>query len=414
MSILNTSVSGMQANSNWLSSISQDVANANTTGYKNVETDFSSLVDQIADGDADFGGVSTTQVSLNSLQGNVVSTSTPTDLAVQGAGFFVVSDSSGTLYLTRNGSFTPDASGNLVNSAGYYLMAANVQNGASPLAANSLTDLEKVNVVNAGQTATPTTSATLAANLPSTATPVAAADLPSVDSASSTYTEATSLVVYDNLGGAHTINIYFANTGANTWEVDAFDASKASGSGGFPYSSGPLATQTLTFSPTNGALTSGSPLTFTVPNGQTMSLNLSNMTQLAAGFNVTAATANGNAPSGISGVSISKSGSLMFNYANGTSSVAYDIPLANVVSPDNLASVNGGAYLQTSASGPVFLGTACGAGFGSIEASSLENSTVDLATELTDMIQAQSAYEANSKVFQTGANILDVLNGLKP
>jgi flagellar hook protein FlgE len=105
---------------------------------------------------------------------------------------------------------------------------------------------------------------------------------------------------------------------------------------------------------------------------------------------------------------------LTFNYANGTSNVAYDIPLANVVSPDNLASVNGGAYLPTSASGPVFLGTAGGAGFGEIEASSLEGSTVDLATELTEMIQAQSAYEANSKAFQTGADILDVLNGLKP
>jgi flagellar hook protein FlgE len=95
MSILNTSVSGMTADSNWLSSISQNVANANTTGYKNVETDFSTLVDQIANGAQDFGGVFTSQVSLNSLQGSVVSTSTPTDLAVQGAGFFVVSDSAG-------------------------------------------------------------------------------------------------------------------------------------------------------------------------------------------------------------------------------------------------------------------------------------------------------------------------------
>jgi flagellar hook protein FlgE len=414
MSILNTSVSGMQGNSNWLSTISQNVANANTTGYKNVETDFSSLVDQIDNGNADFGGVSTRQVSLNALQGSVVSTAIPTDLAVQGAGFFVVSDSSGTMYLTRNGSFTPDASGNLVNSAGYYLMAANVQNGASPLAANSLTGLKKVNVVNAGQTATATTAASLTANVPSTATPVAAANLPSTNSAGATYTEATSLVVHDNLGGSHTINLYYTNTGSNTWEVDAFDASKASANAGFPYSSGPLATQTLSFNPTTGALSSGSPLSIAVPNGQTMNLDMSNMTQLAAGFNVTAATANGNAPSGISGVSISTTGSLTFNYANGTSSVAYDIPLANVVSPDNLASVNGGAYLQTSASGPIFLGTAGGAGFGKIEASSLESSTVDLATELTDMIQAQSAYEANSKVFQTGANILDVLNGLKP
>jgi flagellar hook protein FlgE len=414
MSILNTSVSGMLADSNWLSSISQNVANSNTTGYKNVETDFSSLVDQISSGDPDFGGVATSQVSLNSLQGNVVSTSTPTDLAVQGAGFFVVSNASGELFLTRNGSFTPDASGNLVNSAGYYLMGANVEDGASPLAANSLTGLQKVNVVNAGQTATATTAGSLTANLPSTATPVAVADLPSANSASSTYTEATSLVVYDNLGGAHTINLYFTNTGSNTWEVDAFDASTASTSGGFPYSSGPLATQTLTFNPTTGALSSGSPLSIAVPNGQTMSLDLSGMTQLAAAFNVTSATANGNAPSGISGVSVAADGSLTFNYANGTSSTAYDIPLANVASPDNLTSVNGDAFLPGAASGPVYLGTAGGAGFGSIESSSLESSTVDLATELTDMIQAQSAYEANSKVFQTGADILDVLNGLKP
>ncbi len=414
MSILNTSVSGMLADSNWLSSISQNVANANTTGYKNVETDFSSLVDQISGGDPDFGGVATSQVSLNSLQGNVVSTSTPTDLAIQGSGFFVVSDSSGALYLNRNGSFTPDASGNLVNSAGYYLMGANVQDGASPLAANSLTGLVKVNVLNAGQTATATTAGSLTANLPSTATPVAPANLPSANSASSTYSEATSLVVYDNLGGAHTINLYFSNPGSNTWEVDAFDASKASATGGFPYSSGPLATQTLTFNPTTGALSSGSPLSIAIPNGQTVSLDLGNTTQLAASFNVTAATANGNAPSGITSVSVGANGSLTFNYANGTSNSAYEIPLANVVSPDNLISVNGDAFLPTSVSGPVYLGTAGGAGFGSIESSSLESSTVDLATELTEMIQAQSAYEANSKVFQTGADILDVLNGLKP
>ena len=261
MSILNTSVSGMQANSNWLSTISQNVANANTTGYKNVETDFSSLVDQIANGDADVRrrlhepGLAQRAAGQCRLHfdrdrpcrpGLRVSSSCPTPAAH--------------IYLTRNGSFTPDASGNLVNSAGYYLMAANVQNGVSPLAANSLTDLQKVNVVNAGQTATATTTGSLTANLPSTATPVAPANLPSANSASSTYTEATSLVVYDNLGGSHTINLYYTNTGSNTWEVDAFDASKASAGGGFPYSSGPLATQTLTFNPTTGALSSGSPL----------------------------------------------------------------------------------------------------------------------------------------------------------
>jgi flagellar hook protein FlgE len=414
MTILNASVSGMLANSNWLSTISQNVANANTTGYKNTETEFETLVDQATNGTSYGGGVTTSQLSLNSVQGAVVSSSTPTNLAVQGAGFFVVSDAGGALYLTRNGSFVPDASGNLVNSAGYYLMGANLQNGGSAGPANSLSGLQKVNVVSAGLTVTPTTSGSLTANLPSTSTPIAAPDLPSANSASSTYSEVTSLVMYDNLGGAHTINVYFANTGPNTWEVDAFDASKASTGGGFPYSSGPLATQTLTFNSGNGALSSGSPFAIPVPGGQTMSLDLSNLTQLATAFNVTAATVNGNAPSSLTGVSIDQQGALSFNYTNGSSIPAYDIPLANVVSPDNLTSITGNAFSPTAASGPVYLGTPGGAGFGIIDSSSLETSTVDLATELTDMIQAQSAYEANSKVFQTGANILDVLNGLKP
>lgn len=411
MTILNTSVSGMLADSNWLSSISQNVANANTTGYKNAETEFSTLVDQVSTAAAG-GGVMTTTRNLNTLQGNVVSSSTATDLAVQGSGFFVVSDSSGATYLTRNGSFVADASGNLVNSAGYYLMGNDVQSGSAP-PANALSTLQKVNVNSAGETATPTTSASIAANLPSSATPIAAADLPSANSASSTYTDMTSLVVYDNLGGAHTINLYLANTGANTWEVDAFDASKAATGGGFPYSSGPLATATLTFDPTTGSLSSGSPLTIAVPNGQSMSLDLSNLTQLAASFSVSSATANGNAPASLQGVSIAANGTLSFDYTNGASIAAYDIPLANVASPDNLTSVNGNAFTANAASGPVYLGTANAGSFGAIDSSSLESSTVDLATDLTDMIQAQSAYEANSKVFQTGANILDVLNGLK-
>jgi flagellar hook protein FlgE len=412
MSILNTSVSGMLADSNWLSAISQNVANAATTGYKDVETDFSALFDQVTSGASEGAGVKTSTLSLNSLQGSIVTSQTTTNLAVQGAGFFIVSDAAGNVYLTRNGSFVQDASGNLVNSAGYYLMANDVRN-AQAIPANSLGSLEKVNVDNAGLSAAPTTSGSLTATLPSTSPTIVPADLPSTNSSSSTYTDETSLVVYDDLGGAHTINLYFANEGNGSWEVDAYDASKAASGGGFPYASGPLATQTLTFGST-GALQSGSPLAFTVPGGQSASLDLSTVTQLAASFSVSAANANGSAPASLNGLSVAADGTLSFNYSNGALMAAYDIPLANVESPDNLSAINGGAYTATSASGPIFVGSAGNPGFGSIESGSLESSTVDVATELTDMIQAQSAYEANSKVFQTGADILDVLNNLKP
>ncbi|HTV32193.1 MAG TPA: flagellar hook protein FlgE [Methylocella sp.] len=414
MSVMNTSASGMLADTQWLSTISQNIANSNTTGYKNVETDFTALVDEIASPNDPGMGVTTSMQTLNALQGSVVSTSTSTDLAVQGTGFFVVSDSSGDIYLTRNGSFTPNASGDLVNSAGYYLMGYSVASGATAPTNESLSSLQKVNVNAAGESATPTSSGSLVANLPSTAVPVAAAKLPSVNSASSVYTDQTSVVTYDNLGQAHTLDIYFTNTGSNTWEVDVFDHADAAAGGSFPYSAGPLATENLTFSATNGTLTSGSPITVAIPNGQKMSLDLSNMTQVASAFNVSQASANGNPPASLTGVTFSANGALSYQYSDGTSQIGYQVPLGNVPSPNNLTSLDGGCLSPNSESGAISLGNPGNDGLGSLVPSALESSTVDLATELTEMIQAQSAYEANSKAFQTGANLYDVLNQLHP
>jgi flagellar hook protein FlgE len=391
----------MSANQNWLSSISQNVANSTTTGYKGIETEFSTMVDQAPGGPYNSEGVQTTTISYNALQGGVVSSATATNLAVQGAGFFVVSDSAGNLYLTRNGSFVPDSSGNLINSSGFYLMADDIRNNQTPTA-NSLSSLSKVNVESSGLTAEATTEGSLAVNLPSAATPTAFVAPTSTTPA--TCTDQTSLVAYDDLGGAHTVNLYFTKTGAagdGAWEVDAYEGTTQL-----------MTPQTLQFSATNGAVTSGSPLTFSVAGGQSVSVDLSNTTQLATSFSVTSATDNGSSPATLQGVSTATDGKLSYIYSNGESIAAYDIPLANVASPDNLSSVNGGAYTATAASGPIFLGTA-GSTLGTIKSSSLESSTVDLATELTDMIQAQSAYEANSKVFQTGATLLDVLNNLK-
>ena len=120
----------------------------------------------------------------------------------------------------------------------------------------------------------------------------------------------------------------------------------------FPYSSGPLATGTLTFNTTTGALQTGSPLSIPVPSGQTVSLDLSSATQLSSPFAVTSATIDGNAPGTLDGVSISQNGVLSLQYSNSTSQDAYIIPLANVPSPDNLTSVLGDAYQTNAAIGP--------------------------------------------------------------
>ncbi len=410
---MNASVTGMNAQSNYLANIGQNISNAGTVGYKQADTEFSTLVDQAAVGQTSAGGVSSVTRLDVSQQGTLQGSTSSTDLAVSGNGFFVVSDSGGQQYLTRAGSFVPDASGNLVNSGGYYLNGYSLAKGAPTIVSNSLAGMQVVNIDAPGLSATATTSGILTANLPSTAstidlTPPSTQKLPSDNTAASTYSEKTSMVMYDNLGASHTIDIYMANTGSNNWEVTAFDHSAAT-NGSFPYTSGPLKTQALNFSAANGNLTTGSPFSFTVPGGAPMSLDLSGMTQLAGSFAVSASTVNGNAPASISSVTIGIDGTLSYQLSNGSTVAGYKIPLANVASPDNLLPVTGNVFSANILSGQPSVGTAGTGGLGTIKSSELEQSTVDIATELTNMIVAQRGYQANAQVFKAGADLLSSL-----
>ena len=292
-------------------------------------------------------------------------------------------------------------------------MGSNIYGQATVPSVNSTAGLTKVNVQGTAASAQPSTTATIVANMPSNASVVPAAQLPSTNAANATYTAETTLVAYDNLGGSHTLNIYFTNEGGGNWDAAVYDGSTAGPGGGFPYTSGPLATSTLNYSTTNGSLTGGSPITIAVPGGANLTLNLGQTTQLATAFSVNSSTINGNAPGSLTGVAISTSGIMSFQYGNGSSANAYVIPLATVPSPDNMTSVLGDAYQSNYSSGALQVGNANTGGLGTVNSSSLESSTVDLATEITNMVQAQSAYQANSKVFQTGAKLLDILNNLQ-
>jgi len=143
-----------------------------------------------------------------------------------------------------------------------------------------------------------------------------------------------------------------------------------------------------------------------------MTLNLGASTQLAGAFVVNGATANGAAPAAVTGVNVGAYGTLSFIYSNGTTLPAYAIPLGAVASPDSLTAVDGTVFSPNANSGPVEFGAAGTPGFGTISSSALESSTVDLGAQLTSMIQAQSSYQFNSQVFQTGSTIISDLNQL--
>lgn len=408
---MNASVTGMNAQSNYLTNVGQNIANSGTVGYKQADTEFSTLVNEAGVGQTSAGGVTTSTRLDITKQGTLNGTSSSTDLAISGDGFFVVSDASGQQYLTRSGSFVADKNGDLVNAAGYYLNGYSLANGAPTMASNSLAGMQVVNVNSSTLSATPTTTGTLTANLPSTDSTIAAGNLPSANASTATYDEKTSMVMYDNLGASHTIDIYFSNTGSGTWEATAFDHAAASATGGLPYSSGPLATTTLNFSAANGKLTaaSASSLAIAIPSGATMTLNLSGMTQLAGSFSASTSKVNGNAAASVSSVAIGTDGTLSYQLSDGSTVSAYKIPLATVTSPDNLLATSGNVYSPNILSGQASVGTAGTGSFGTINSSELEQSTVDIATELTNMIVAQRGYQANSQMFKTAADLMNTL-----
>lgn len=413
--VMRTSVSGMSAQANRLATVAENIANVNTNGYKRASCEFSSLLLETCPGDYTSGSVlSNIRYSIGE-QGSLLDTPSITDLAISGDGFFVVSDKGGTPYLTRAGSFVPDGDGILINAAGFRLMGYRLDPDQPDVTVNGYTGLEPVSLSDLQLQAAASTTGKFIANLPSNATVIAGTDLPSANGASSTYTAKSSLVTYDSLGNEVILDVFFAKSATGTWEMTAFNHADAPASGDFPYASGPLSTTTLTFDATTGELTGTSPtsLSVAIPGGETLDLDLTGMTQLATDYTVLTATVNGNPPSGADLIEISRDGLIYATYENGTRVPVYRIPLAHVISPDRLTPLAGNVYAASSGSGDVQIGFAQTGELGAIVSGALEQSTVDLATELTTMIDSQRSYSANSKVFQTGSELMDVLINLK-
>lgn len=393
---MRTSVSGMAAQSTALSTIGDNIANSGTVGYKDASTQFETVLGDQQVSSYESGAVNTVIRYGVTDQGTTETTTSATDLSINGSGFFVTSQNGQGSYLTRAGNFTANANGNLVNAAGYELMGYQVSGGATSASLSPVT-------IASSSPAAASTAGTLTVNLPSTATAAASGSTPGT---STNYTDQTSLTVYDSLGDPNVVNVYMTKTGANTWDVKAYTQ-------GDPATNANTAIgqATLSFDANTGAVSSGSPLQLTIGN-QSVPIDMTNTTQLASSFGVTTATTNGSAPSKLSNVAIGQDGTVTATYANGQQMATYEIPIATVASPNNLTNVNGNAYLISQTSGTMVLNTAGTSGAGSIQSNALEESTVDLATELTNMIQAQRSYEANSKVLQAASDLLSTLNRL--
>lgn len=411
--LFNTAVMGMSAQTDALANISENIANNNTVGFKRATTHFQTVLSGFQGPRQTGGGVSTYTRHDVEGKGAFIPTNSSTDLAIQGDGFFVVQDNRGNIFLTRAGSFNPDSNGRLVNAAGYTLMGF-PENTNGNINTNSMTigNMVAVTIQKDKLYANPTTSGDLSVNLPAGATIVGSALLPSTNSAGANATTKTSVSVYDNLGQRVDLDVYYAKSAANLWEVSVYNSADAS-AGGFPYNSAALVVQTVSFNPANGELINGSPINFSAPNGQSVAVDVSKTTQLGSPFEVTNLYFNGNAPSGVKEVGISEDGMMAYRLENGQSINAFKLGLAKVNAPSRMTNYTGNVYLTNSGSGEIMIGTPGKSGLGSIQSSSLEASTVDLATELSSMIIAQRSFAANSQSFQVASEILQILNNLK-
>jgi len=425
---LQIGVAGLDAFSAALSTTSSNIANVNTVGYKASESSFSTL---LASSDGTQSGVIANQAQRVTSQGPINGTQSPTDLAMQGNGFFVVNANpvggAQSLLFTRAGNFTPDATGRLRNAANLYLMGWPLDSaGNVPTDRNNMTT---ININSLAGKAQATAKITMQANLQaSTAatTPYTAGDM-----AAGTVTPAfeRTINVFDGQGGAQPLQVAFVKTAANTWAYEVTYQGAAANIGSPPNNL--VASGTMAFN-ADGTLntadtSAGSPtgtVNVTLPwvpgvsglNPQTLAISMGtpgasngitqfdNLSSLGPSTSV-----DGQLFGSLTGVSVDGNGFVTAQFSNGLATKVFKLPIATFANSDGLTAISGNAYAASNNSGAPAIGEANVGGAGSVQSKALEGSTVDLATEFTNLITTQRAYSASAKIITTASEMLDQL-----
>jgi flagellar hook protein FlgE len=468
-SALDAGVSGLVANSSALAAIANNIANANTVGYKTVNTNFSDVVSNSGNtGDYNAGGVLATAQQQVTVQGNPVQTQSTTDLSIQNQGFFVTTTSSNpsitdTREFTRAGSFIVDQNGFLENAAGLFLQGWPVNpNGTVTTNPSNLAALQSINVGNVGGAVSPTTTVSLNANLDAAGTVSQAAkdvgtgaadayDPTSATTSMATYDPTTGtggtkpdftipIPISDSQGGQHNLQLdLLKSSTTNQWygELVAVPASDVQDGAGLQ--GGQIATGTVSFN-ADGSIDmanstlfspSGSPTisigaSATAPGAgkvswasnlgiaaQTISLNVNTapggITQFASASVNQSVETNGTQFGNLTGVTIDNNGFVTAKYDNGVTRQIAQIAIATFPNPDGLAPVSGDAYQVSSTSGTYNLNAPGSGGAGTITPQTLESSTVDLSQQFSGLITTQEAYSASAKILTTANQMLQSL-----
>ncbi|NEW87051.1 flagellar hook protein FlgE [Rhodopseudomonas sp. WA056] len=411
---LSSAISALNAQSQSLAMISDNIANSQTVGYKTTSASFSQLV-TAASGASTYssGGVTVLARSNITTQGLLTTTTSSTDIGISGNGFFPVTTAvtGGTTLYTRGGSFTLDNSGYLVNASGAYLLGWRTDADGNVVGGASADTMVPIDTSVAATSGSATTTTTVAANLPADA------------AVNDTFT--TSMSLYDSLGTANSMQITWTKTAENSWTATFANPTLASNTATATGTvSGSIA---ISFN-SDGSLasTNPSPATISVTgwtNGAadsviTMDLGTAGgtdgLTQYSSGattpaVDLTSIESDGMAYGKLSSIAIGDDGTVSATYSNGKTTTIYKVPVATFAAADQLEAKDNGMYAATLASGTAVVQLSGTNGAGSIEGGVLEASTSDTNTEFSSMISAQQAYSAASQVISAVNEMYDTL-----
>lgn len=414
-------LSGLNATSKNLEVIGNNVANSNTFGAKASRAEFADMYANAMSGagaNAVGIGVTLAAVSQQFTQGNITVTDSPMDLAINGGGFFQVTDGANPALYSRNGQFKVDREGNIVNNDGLQLVGypADATGVIQPGNARAL------RLPTAGIEPAPTSEIQLEMNLDSRQGATAPTSGPAIDFTDpTTYNSATSLSVYDALGQDVALTYYFQKSATDTWNV--FITANGTPINGTTVA--PLASTTISFPATGGAPTApvgtvsiDIPVTTNANGAQTraitgVALDVDGARQYGAPFGVTNLSQNGYAPGQITGVTIESDGIIMARYSNGQNQPAGQIELATFRNPQGLQPLGGNAWARSATSGDPVVGVPGDGNLGVLQAGALEESNVDLTAELVNMMTAQRVYQANAQTIRTQDQVLQTLVQLR-
>ncbi len=426
-------LSGLEAATTDLQVTGHNIANAGTNGFKNSRAEFADIyANSVSDVSSTSAGrgVRVTRVAQQFSQGNIDFTSNNLDLAINGEGFFVLEDASGNVSYTRAGAYNADRDGYVVDHAGNRLQVFD-NDGAGGFNTGATIDLQ---LPLTSGTPSATAEVTAALNLDPTSTAIAAATAFDPTNAA-TYDNSTSTTVYDSLGVAHTMTMYYRETTTdNSWLVWAtvLDTDgttelvldpTTNATVAAPASAGYPAAQ-VNFG-TDGVITTGSGSIDATGNlaynaeaitgaaNLTLSFDYIDTTQYGGAFAVNNLTQDGYAAGRLSGVDIDDSGIVYARYTNGQSDTLGEIALAKFNNQQGLRQIGDTQWVETYDSGDVQMGAPGTSSLGLIQSGGLENSNVDIAEQLVNLITAQRNFQANAQVITTADTITQTIINIR-